>query len=292
MSTPSTATAVNPPHYLHYGYPLHPTYHPAGAAYETTGSFLTNSSLLTNSHYGFSGNNDRPSSTNTPRGAASSSSASRQPQHHAAPMPLHSSTSRLDATRQQRTPNWREFYKNGIPKEVIVIDDDEDDEEDPFGSAVATTRGPQSVVNAHPGRTSRTMANGASIRHVNKKRKTAVSGTGRDPGHPPQTAHDSASGSATTVSTDRTTSALHTTAPTSLGSHYSQNGLSDEPYVVGKEVAGQKRKRTRKQVADEAKRQEMERQGDAFSLYHPPPKPPIKAKDVSVPVVHDVRSHG
>ena len=53
---------------------------------------------------------------------------------------------------------------------------------------------------------------------------------------------------------------------------------------------GQKRKRvaTRKAVRDEQKRRELEHVGDAFLSYVPPPKPPIKAKDVPVPVVRDV----
>lgn len=54
-------------------------------------------------------------------------------------------------------------------------------------------------------------------------------------------------------------------------------------------TVGQKRKRiTRKQVADEAKRREIEVNGDAYNSYIPPPKPPIKAKDVFVPPVNDV----
>jgi hypothetical protein len=53
---------------------------------------------------------------------------------------------------------------------------------------------------------------------------------------------------------------------------------------------GQKRKRvaTRKSTRDEQKRRELETTGDAFLSYVPPPKPPIKAKDVHVPVVRDV----
>lgn len=54
---------------------------------------------------------------------------------------------------------------------------------------------------------------------------------------------------------------------------------------------GQKRKRvTRKQTADEKKRKEIEVVGDAYSSYVPPPRPPIKAKEVHVPQLKDVRS--
>ena len=52
---------------------------------------------------------------------------------------------------------------------------------------------------------------------------------------------------------------------------------------------GQKRKRiTRQTTADEKKRKEIEAVGDAYSFYVPPPKPPIKAKDVYVQPVKDV----
>ena len=90
-----------------------------------------------------------------------------------------------------------------------------------------------------------------------------------------------------TISTDRTAS-LQTTAPTSLGSHTSHG--STGAYIEDA-VVGQKRKRvTRQQTADEKKRKEIEVVGDAYSSYVPPPKPPIKAKDVHVPPVKDVRA--
>lgn len=58
-------------------------------------------------------------------------------------------------------------------------------------------------------------------------------------------------------------------------------------------MVGQKRKRvTRQQTADEKKRKEIETNGDAYSSYVPPPKPPIKAKEVHVPPVRDVRPRG
>lgn len=88
------------------------------------------------------------------------------------------------------------------------------------------------------------------------------------------------------LSTDRTTS-LHTTAPTSLGSAGSvgtSNGVVYENANVG-----QKRKRnTRTSTRQEAKRRELEAVSDAFLSYIPPPQPPIKAKEVPVPVIRDV----
>jgi dual-specificity kinase len=64
------------------------------------------------------------------------------------------------------------------------------------------------------------------------------------------------------------------------------NGVYSEDATVG-----QKRKRTtRKSARDEQKRREEETVGDAFLSYVPPPKPPIKAKDVPVPVIRDFTS--
>lgn len=96
--------------------------------------------------------------------------------------------------------------------------------------------------------------------------------------------------SGASISTDRTTS-LHTTAPTSMGSHGSA-GATNGAYYEDVNV-GQKRKRvvTRKSARDEQKRRELEAAGDAFQSYIPPPKPPIKAKDVTVPVIRSVSAN-
>ncbi|KAH0541978.1 hypothetical protein FGG08_003610 [Glutinoglossum americanum] len=192
---------------------------------------------------------------------------------------------------RQRTPNWREFYKNGLPKEVIVIDDDT-----PPPSTAPNTYASEVAKAPRPNHTTRTVAECGTERHAAKKRKTAASGSTYDPVYQQpasysttQTPHFGDS-PATTISTDRTTSAIHTTAATSLGSHYSQNGIGNgnSAYTVDEDsLIGHKRKRTRKQVADEAKRRNIEVQGDAYSSYVPPPKPPIKAKDVYVTVVTD-----
>jgi dual-specificity kinase len=181
---------------------------------------------------------------------------------------------------KRRNPDWADFYKNGLPKEVIVIDDDD---EEPTVTRPAPPR------QAPP---SRSAANG-SMRHADKKRKTAAS-TAYDPVYPnhntsystTQTPYDYSPNHS--ISTDRTTSALNTTAATSLGSTASR-GQHISPRDDG--VVGQKRKRTRAAAQDEmkeAKRRELDDQ-DPFALYQPPPNPVIKAKDVYVQVVSDVR---
>lgn len=181
------------------------------------------------------------------------------------------------AEHRRRNPDWADFYKNGIPKEVIVIDDDEEPAPPP----------PRQPAPA-PART----ATIGSVRHTDKKRKTTAS-TAYDPVYNQQTSYsttqtpyyDSPNHS---LSTDRTTSALNTTAPTSLGSQVS-NGHHISP--LDNSAVGQKRKRTRAVVQDEvkqAKRRELDHDDNPFSLYQPPPNPIIKAKDVYVQVVTDV----
>jgi dual-specificity kinase len=204
-------------------------------------------------------------------------------------MPASQPTSEHVPKRRQRSrkPDWGNFYKNGLPEEVIVIDD----------SPPPVPRISESV-EPIPSRnhTSRTVA-GGNVRHAAKKRKRGDVGAAYDPvyhlqetpsnGNTPHFSKDSASGS--TISTDRTTSAIHTTAATSLGSQYSANDGTNG-YEVDDVQPGQKRKRvaTRQQIANEAKRRETEINGDAFNSYKPPPRPPIKAGEVHVKQVADV----
>jgi dual-specificity kinase len=181
-------------------------------------------------------------------------------------------------SKELREPDWHKFYKNGLPKEVIVIDDSPTPE---LSASVVSN-----------GQTSRTLAAGNN-RHAAKKRKRDDVGSTYDPVYQlgshsnDQTPQYKDSPSGSTVSTDRTTSAIHTTAATSLGSH-SSNGQNG--YEATEVQPGQKRKRTatRLQIANEAKRKELEVNGDAFTNYKPPPRPPIKAPDVPVKQVADV----
>ncbi|KAI9749549.1 MAG: dual specificity protein kinase kns1 [Lichina confinis] len=305
MSTPSTATAANPPHHLHYGYSHHQGYHHQGAVYNpNSAGFLNDSSLLNNVHYNYHSHQ----APGTVTSAAGSSSGSRTVTHGNT-MPRHvrqnpgttapqSSSGTATSRKRQRAPDWREFYKNGLPKEVIVIDDDDEDDGDgddgsePTASSSAARQRQKQI----PGDGRQRPAAPAQVNGVgntNKRRKVDALRNAYDPVHQAQLAnpavpasHAGGSTSAKTMSTDRTASAVNTTAPTSLGSHHSQSGLGHAAYDDG-QATGQKRKRTRNQLAEEAKRMEMERQGDAYSDYFPPPKPPIKAKDVYVSVVHD-----
>ncbi|CAL5867051.1 uncharacterized protein PFLUO_LOCUS1263 [Penicillium psychrofluorescens] len=271
MSTPSTATATHPTHHQHYGYPHHQSYQ-STTSYPTTaaaaGARLANSYAYsvpspTTSSIPYTQPSRVAPNTSTPSAMASRPSGSSAAPSHGG---------------RRKKPDWGEFYKNGIPQEVIVIDDSPAPESGkaappPPAHGVPTVQPPPS-------------------QPAGKRRRTGIE-TAYDLSYydrpsfsiNPQAYGDDSSGHS--LSTDRTTS-LHTTAPTSLGSQGS-TGASNGVYYEDANV-GQKRKRvtTRKSTRDEQqKKRELETGGDAFLSYVPPPKPPIKAKDVPVPVIRD-----
>jgi dual-specificity kinase len=294
MSTPSTATATLPHQNPHYGYSHHQNYQ-STTTYRANNSLLNGTGRLGGAAYNFPGssstltnglalsNSSRSSHANIPRPSSTNQSPSTT-------MPFPQSASERVSKKRQRSrePDWEDFYKNGLPKEVIVIDDSPP-------PRVSESVEPHPLVSRN--QTTRTVA-GANNRHPAKKRKRDDLGSAYDPVYhlqnvPSQTQspryNNSESGS--TISTDRTTSAIHTTAATSLGSQYSQSGGSKG--YVDEIQPGQKRKRvaTRQQLANEAKRREIEVNGDAFHNYKPPPRPPIKAPEVVVKVMQDVSLH-
>ncbi|KAL2705791.1 hypothetical protein AAEP93_001041 [Penicillium crustosum] len=272
MSTPSTATATHPSHHQGYGYPHHPSYQP-NTSYPTSttaaGPRLANPYAIsvaspTTTTLPYTQPPRMPPATTTPSAMTHQSGSSAAP----------------SVGSRRKKPDWTEFYKNGLPKEVIVIDDSPGPE--PSNGAPA----PPATTSARPPP--------AAPQPAGKRRRTGIE-TAYDLGHydrpsfsiNPQ--HYGEESSATSLSTDRTAS-LHTTAPTSLGSQGSSGAASNGVYYDDGSV-GQKRKRaTRKSTRDEQKRRELETAGDAFLSYVPPPKPPIKAKDVPVPVVRDYTS--
>lgn len=199
------------------------------------------------------------------------SAAHAQPEHAMPTAPAPSG-----GKRKREGPNWDEFYKNGLPDEIIVIDDTPE----PSPSSQALTAG-----HTHEVDTSASENGHAAKR---QKRHNDREPAPYDPVyHSIATSHARTSGqlaspSKSTVSSDRTNSALHTTAATSLGSLSSSNGTYEY------ETQGPKRRRTtRQQAANDAKRLEELRR-DAFQAYEPPPFPPKKAAEVPVKVITDV----
>ncbi|KAH5048167.1 hypothetical protein HBI81_249560 [Parastagonospora nodorum] len=173
---------------------------------------------------------------------------------------------------RRRCPDWADFYKNGLPKEVIVIDDDDDDVD------------PSPPPPRQPGFTG-TATNGPS-RRTDKKRKKPACGPVYNQKISYSTTqtpyYDSQNQS---LSTGRTISALNTTAVTS---HRSQVSSEQRISPLESSAVGQKRKRTRAVDREEArhtKKRELDHDDNPFSLYQPPRNPVIRAKDVHVRVV-------
>ena len=270
MSVPSTITAtLPPPHKPHYGYNNHQNYQNGGFY----GSSSYGSARIAPSYNTF------PSTQVSVPRTSTNSSTSRQLPTNTMPVSQSTSAGHQASKKRERQPDWDEFYKNGPPKEIIVIDDDSP------GPAPPPRRNENERFNP----SNRSLIRSGTNEHANKKRRTGQAPV-LDSIKYQQASYSNARSDfdtgSNTISTDRTMS-LQTTAPTSLGSHTS-NG-SRGAYIE-EAVVGQKRKRvTRQQTAEEKKRKEIEVVGDAYSSYVPPPKPPIKAKDVHVPHVKDVR---
>lgn len=257
MSTPSTAIATHtlPPHQQCYSH--HQAYQP-----QTQNAPLQNGApRVTNPAY-----NGYPTGASRTELRRTAAVNARQP-----PLPPpasgYTSADMDSARRDKRQPNWEEFFKNGPPKEIIVIDDD--------------TPEPASQPSIPP-------APNGTTRHSDKKRKTAAT-TNYDPVYHQQTSYSTTQtpyyDGASTASTDRT-SALGTTAPTSLGSNGSRACYAAP---VDEGVTGQKRKRrTKADDESEAKRREIDLNADPFEHYFPPKKPVQKSKEVYVQVVPDV----
>ncbi|TQW00065.1 protein kinase lkh1 [Cordyceps javanica] len=181
--------------------------------------------------------------------------------------------------RRSREPDWNNFYRNGLPKEIIVIDDTPEPEANQgrkitHGHIIAPPDAAalrqQQLQQAQPAKRRRRddiNPNPPAHYHI---QPVAGSHTNTTPNH-------NITPSASTLSSDGHHSTAQTTAATSLSST-GQAGAVSTPL---------KRKRTRQQVAIEAKRRDIEGLGHPFEAYVPPPYPPKKAGDVFVRVVHD-----
>ncbi|KAF9872679.1 hypothetical protein CkaCkLH20_09858 [Colletotrichum karsti] len=306
MSTPTTATATLPPH-SHYHHPHYPYSHQSYQASTATGSSYrqpanpilptSSSTATTRLPPAYSNHSSVPYATSSSAshagsnglGLSASSATSRIIHDASSPdanysvtaMPAsHAQSSQSSSGRKRRRskgPDWNKFYENGLPREVIVIDDTPEPEQ-----GKATGNGVRVVSN---GTANGITTNGASsTRPVPKKRKRDDEPP-YDPvyhnkyaGSHTSTPRQNGTPNGSTISSDRTTSSgVHTTAPTSLSAN-GQDYYDAQP--------GQKRKRTRQQIAQEAKKREVEL-ADPFPTYKPPPFPPKKAPEVNVKVVHD-----
>lgn len=288
MSTPSIATATLPSHQI-YNYP--PSYQSTSVSTYPTPSSANNASAATTNAAAASRVNPNanayttyPAPADTVSSAATtsqphpsskqSSLASSMPQTQAAPAQAANGSA---SSSRKKQPDWNEFYKNGVPKEIIVIDDSPE----PTSPAMKKTQARRPAPPASTPSTSKMQPAAKKRRTGGTENHTAVYDRPSF-SHLPQQFGDDVSVATHSVSTDRTTS-LQTTAPTSLGSHGSlDNGLGANGGVSYEDAnVGQKRKRvTRKTTRDE--------QVNKAYDYVSPPKPLIKAGEVHVPVIREV----
>lgn len=222
------------------------------------------------------------------------------------------------ATRRsrRRTPDWQEFYRNGPPKEIIVIDDSPSPLPSvPSCGGRAAKTGAAALAPAPPSSSRQNgtvqypiAATAAQPRHADKKRKVqSTQSVKYEPVYgsqaeshafsATQTPHLNGYASPTTLSAHSSDSSVNgTTAETSLESvssvkDYTASSAAAAAAATAASTAAansQKRKRvTRASQAAAAAANTL----DAFASYHPPPKPPIKAKDVYVQPIQDVSAH-
>lgn len=321
MSTPTTATAALPHYNPHYSFPHHQPYQESSTATYRVNNPSTSRLAYPSAGY-FAASTTTTAITVPPNGMTISSTSSgsirigpeetpttaRNTTNYAtmsiAPhAPATMEPQRARKRRRSREPDWGNFYKNGLPKEIIVIDDTPEPEpaKPPAKAATQPTVKDSSTISTTltASHTSNGLSNNppstrTSARYVAKKRKRDDKPIPYDPVYHsvltetrPDSLHHHATPCKSTSSSDRTTSANHTTAATSLDSLSSTT--SQDYYEV---QAGQKRKRTtRQQIATDAQRREAAGVTDAYISYRPPPYPPKKAADVPVKVIQDSSYH-
>jgi dual-specificity kinase len=177
-----------------------------------------------------------------------------------------SASALTESQNRAKQPNWNEFYKNGIPKEIIVIDDT------PPPDSQARQGGQENGTYASTAGRKRKIDQGYEIEYHDS------------PTYSTNHATFGSSTSASAHSGDRTTSIHTVTAPTSLES-YGDNPANNSYEDVR---VGQKRKRAAPQKETRAHTKRKAQGADPYSDYIPPAKPLKKAGEVHVPVIRDV----
>ena len=259
MSTPSTITAIHPPvpHFYHY-----PDYQLSSVKLGTSNNNLARLAI----------NNYRSTRTSPELHASSSPPFTKQ--NVSVAMPPQSPSDMSTSERLGRTANWEEFYKNGLPKEVIVIDDDSPEPTRRLGRS-PDSYAPHAHINGRDEHTSkrRRVENGTTCdASYNRLHNTAR-----------RTPPKANSSSMSENSRGRTASALYSTAPTSLDS-----SIGSLPAPLEDNSATRKRKRPARTTAEEEREELQVLTQSSWCTYVPPSKPPVKAGEVYVHVIRDV----
>lgn len=275
MSTPQTASAL---HHHHF----YPPSHLYSAEYTTgpVNDYRPNPGTHNPNYNGsLMINHDSPNL----RQASTATYATKQPSTNASVAYSAKNSPEMPPPKNKRKPNWNAFYANGVPEEIIVIDDDESTE-----PATRSNKRSSNYMDSNP-----TVA-GSSATHNDKRRRIERPSLYEPNYQPSQTVNrrrpweDDSELSNSTASRGRSTAAnTYSTGQTSL----SAGSGSQRVARIDNTQPGQKRKRLQEQSPDDESEAEVKperHQVDSFGPYVPPPKPPIKAKDVYVKVVSDV----
>ena len=191
--------------------------------------------------------------------------------------------------RRSREPNWHDFYRNGLPKEVIVIEDTPE----PKPAANISQKLTNGYLPTTVGCSSTGLNNHDAAAlpppppppplssSTSRKRRREDQETGPYLNYQIQSLGSHTNTSIGTQSTSSTNSLPYNTVSTSLSSiGHGEDQRFTPP----------RRKRTRQQVANEAKRRDVHGLADGIFTYKPPPFPPKKVGDVRVRVIPDVRT--
>lgn len=258
MSTPSTVTALHPQSHF---YPHYQEFKSPSSSQRQSNLSLGRPSRL--AHHTCNNSPGSPADRQLPP-----LPTHKHPQSSSLGTERQNSSAMVQTKSKKRT-DWREFYKNGLPKEIIVIDDSS----------------PEPTSNNSPSKRSNTQ-------HDSKRRRTDAAYDSLQNGPPKTTRRDylyDEANSSGTNSSGRNTSTLYSTAPTSLTSTSSSGHQLQR---LDDSRIGQKRKRLSRPAFDEESPPELEvvGQNQAWTNYVPPPNPPIKAGEVYTPVIRDVCS--
>lgn len=272
MSTPQTATAVHPTHQHQ------PQYYGGYSdyqrqAYRPQANPPSNTSLSNRLGYAQNNFNSQVATDSRPPSTVHSRYSSNHPPIASSPM----NPEMAPPHKREKRADWNEFYKNGLPQEVIVIDDDSPQPQERQHKENYYQQEQEHVPHSQVP---------SILRHTDKRRRVDDT-AGYNPVYR-QTEQASAQtvyshGSLSTSvdardPRDRTASNTYSTAPTSLQSSVgSLRGPQDQ-----EDAARQKRKRSLRDY------EESPDEIHEIFDYYPPPRPPIKANDVSVPVVREV----
>ena len=265
MSTPSIATQTLPAHHSHYGYQAQNPYTVSARQYPTNNSLPA--PRLPPSYHSY------PNVAQYSRPPLSPASY-KQPSHLPSVAPSHSASDMTNRGGKQ-PPDWQEFYKNGVPREIIVIDDDSPGPQQPSRNDIRQQRQDGGSLASYAGR-KRKIDQGYEVDYNDSPTYS----------HHPQK-FGASSSSASYHSDGRTTSLQTVTAPTSLES-YGSAGASNSYEDVSNIGTKRKRAGPQKETRASTKKKQQDSVPDAFADYVPPPKPLQKAKEVAVAVIRDV----